>query len=147
MRRSSIFLICLLLFCVGCSQNTKDKSTMREEMKMIMKAVPNVYSSSVDKVNVTITNNTSIKVYTGLDYTIEHYNGSAWDKISLDFFINDVMIILLPQESKDFIIHLYPKQYDYQPGRYRVSKTVSTTERIDNPKRRTYDLTAEFNIE
>jgi hypothetical protein len=61
--------------------------------------------------------------------------------------INDVMIILLPQESKDFIIHLYPEQYDYQSGRYRVCKTVSTTQRIDDPERRTYDLTAEFNID
>jgi uncharacterized membrane protein YfhO len=65
-----------------------EQNNSSEEMKMIMKAVPNAYFSSVDNVKVTITNNTSIKVYTGLDYSIEHYNGSAWDKISLEVFIN-----------------------------------------------------------
>jgi hypothetical protein len=182
-RRISFFLICLLPFCVGYNQNTKDESTTQrgkssektkitshsstedtpasktsslssteqnnssEEMKMIMKVVPNAYSSSVDKVNLTITNNTSFKIYTGLGYSIEHYNGSFWDKIPLDPAYFLICITVSPQESKDFIIHLYPEKYDYQPGRYRVCKTVSTTKRIDDPERRTYGLTAEFNIE
>lgn len=129
------------------SLSSTEQNNSLEEMKMIIKAEPNAYSSSVDKVNVTISNNTSIKVYTGLDYFIEDYNGSVWDKIPLNFTYFLVRITVFPQESKDFNIHLYPEQHDYKPGRYRVCKTVSTTERIDDPERRTYDLTAEFNIE
>ena len=75
-----------------------------------------------------------------MDYSIEYYNGSFWSKIPLKFCINDVKIFLHPQESKVFNIYLYPDQYYYQSGKYRICKTVSSTNE-------TYELTTEFNIQ
>jgi uncharacterized membrane protein len=75
-----------------------------------------------------------------MNYSIEYYNGSTWVKIPLEFCIDDVMIFLHPQESKEFNIYLYPDQYYYQPGKYRICKTVSSNDGI-------YKLTSPFNIQ
>ena len=77
---------------------------------------------------------------TDMNYSIEYYNGSTWVKIPLEFCIDDVMIFLHPQESKEFNIYLYPDQYYYQPGKYRICKTVSSNDGI-------YKLTSPFNIQ
>ena len=168
------FLIYLLIFCVGCSQNTEIKDTIQHnkgsiitspsstedtptpkisilpsnkknnsseenEMKITMMAIQNTYSSSTDKVNVIITNNTSFEFYMGMGYSIEYFNGSVWNKIPLEISINDVMITLSPQQSKEFSIYLYPEQYDYKSGKYRICKTVSSNDR-------TYELTSDLTL-
>jgi uncharacterized membrane protein len=109
-------------------------------MEIIMKTLQNTYSSSTVKINITITNNTFIEYSTDMNYSIEYYNGSTWVKIPLEFCIDDVMIFLHPQESKEFNIYLYPDQYYYQPGKYRICKTVSSNDGI-------YKLTSPFNIQ
>ena len=109
-------------------------------MEIIMKTLQNTYPSSTVKINITITNNTFIEYSTDMNYSIEYYNGSTWVKIPLEFCIDDVMIFLHPQESKEFNIYLYPDQYYYQPGKYRICKTVSSNDGI-------YKLTSPFNIQ
>jgi hypothetical protein len=51
-------------------------------------------------------------------------------------------VTVLPQESKGFSIYLYPEQYNYRQGKYRVCKTVSTTKHKDDPNCILYNLTA-----
>lgn len=150
-------LLCLLLICMGCDQKHGDINSMNEDKtieqqnfrpeEINMTMVQTTYPTPTIMFDVTIKNNTSIKVYTGLDYSIEYYDGTTWNKLPLDFTYFLSLITILPQESKDFSIYLYPEQYNYQQGKYRVRKTVQTTTRKDDPKSKLYDLTAEFNIE
>ncbi len=169
-----VLLICLLLISAGCNQrqdykelpapetsrlvsSKQNPSGLEAKMKanITMKAVPDTYSSA-DKVHVIITNTTSSKAYTDMNYSIEHYEDSEWKKIPLNIVYNLVKISLLPNKSEEFTIYLYPEQYDYKPGQYRVFKTISTISdlpekhsinRTGSQPEQSHVLTAEFTLE
>jgi hypothetical protein len=122
------------------SPGKQNNSSEETKTEITIMAVQNTYSLSTDKVNVKITNNTLNKCTTGMDYSIEYYDGSIWSKVPIEFGIDDVIIDLPPQKAKEFSIYLYPEQYHYQPGTYRICKTVSSTDE-------TYELTYKFNIQ
>jgi len=121
-------------------------NSLNVHAEVMMTSVQNTYPSTADKVYLTIKNNTSTAMYAGSNYHIEYFNGS-WNKVPLNFCATDICFSLPPQGSRDFTIYLFPEQYDYQPGKYRICKTVATDFNINEPERRTYDLTADFIIE
>lgn len=139
---------------LGFYQKEEDKIFMQEDKtsqifheKIAMTMEKTSYPLLTEKVDVTIQNNTSINIYTNLDYSIEYYNGTEWNKLPLDIVYFLIRVTILPQESKGFSIYLHPEQHKYQQGKYRVCKTVSTTKHKENPNCMLYNLTAEFNFE
>lgn len=110
------------------------------EKKITMISRQETYPTSIKEINVIIENNTSVEYNTSLGYTIEYFNGSAWSRVPLDFNINYLIVFLPPGESKEFSIYLYPEQYNYKPGRYRISKTVYSSSKDAQI------LTCEFNV-
>ncbi len=157
MKKILIALILLLLFSAGCrpvsnSGNTKKDnkrseadSTMQSnlpketEMKVTMTSERSTYPALTERVDIIITNNTSIEYYIG-DHSIEFFNGSAWQKIPLEILFHDLLITLLPHEAREFSIYLHPEQYNYAPGKYRVLKTIWSADEK-------YDITCEFYLD
>lgn len=126
---------------IGTNELSLDRNKVPGEtnMKITMKAEPTTYPLSTDKIYITITNNTPIYCFTGMDYSVEHYNGSTWCNLPLSICAAMTKVDLLSGESKGFDIYLLKNQYDYQPGKYRVRKTISTGEQE-------YELIAEFEL-
>jgi hypothetical protein len=106
------------------SSNKNCNGSEARKMNIAMKTELDSYPKTIDTLTVVITNKNGFKCNTGKGYNIDYYNGSTWGKIPLQFLVNDIMIILLPQESKEFKINLYPEQYQYKSGKYRIYKTV-----------------------
>lgn len=112
------------------------------EMKISMMLTQETCSSSTEKMNVIIKNNTLVQYYTGMKYSIEYFNSSTWVKVPLDIVVNYSIVLLKSKESEEFSVYLYPEQYHYKAGKYRICKTVYlTTDAKD-----AYELTSEFNI-
>lgn len=124
-----------------------DSNIQNSKIEPVMYIAQPVHSISTERVVVTIKNSLSTNIYSGLDYSIEYYDGATLTKapIEITYFLS--LATILPQESKDFCIYLYPEQYNYLPGKYLVRKSISTTKHADVPNCTIYDLTAEFNIE
>lgn len=112
------------------------------EMKISMMLTQEACSSSTEKMNVIIKNNTLVQYYTSMKYSIEYFNGSTWDNVPLDIVVNYVLILLHPKKSEELSVYLYPEQYHYKPGKYRICKNVYLTE----DEKDAYELTSEFNI-
>ncbi len=154
----SILLLFIMLFIIsGCGKsykndsgrdNKKDMVNSIEQdalqgdtqMKVTMISKHDTYPISTKKVGIMITNNTSVEYQTGDAYIVEQFDGSLWKKVSLEFAYHDALITLLPQEARDFDIYLYPEQYDYEPGKYRIRKEVWS-------KDQKFEVTCEFNLE
>ena len=111
------------------------------ERKISMRSRQEAYTTSIKEIYVTIENNTLVDYNTDLGYTVEYFNGSSWDKVPLSFPINLPLVFLRPGESEEFNVYLYPEQYNYKPGRYRIFKTVESSSKDIQ------ELTCEFNIE
>ena len=156
MRIFSYFIVFMLLMCMGCGQRSGDGINMYDDKTIGESKIPEgitmsigeiSYPTNTDKVIVTIKNNSSHEFYAGSDYHLEYYNGTTWSKVPINFVTTDVAFSLFPKKTKDFDIYLHPEQYKYQPGKYKVYKTISTTLKINDPERKTYELTAQFSME
>lgn len=119
----------------------QNNSHSNPEGKISMTPRRDTYPVTIWGVYVTIENNTPYEYNTGLGYTIEYLNGSAWDKVPLSFVINYPVVLLHPGGSGEFAINLYHNQYNYKPGTYRVLKTVESSPND------TQILFCEFNLE
>ena len=85
-------------------------------------------STNPAKMVVTITNNSTAEYTIGEYYEIEKLNGNKWEKVPLDFNVDDVELIIAAGGSQNFNINLYPEQYKYTAGTYRVIKGDLYTE-------------------
>ncbi len=121
------------------SYNKNYNKSEEHEMNINMKTELDSYPKTADTITVIITNKNDFKYNTGKDYIIEYYDGSTWDKIPLQFLAHDIMITLLPQEPKEFKINLFSEQYQYKSGKYRICKTIYTSDEKHN-------ICAQFNI-
>ncbi len=146
-------LVIAMFLMPGCDQRNVgeiimngDSNIQNSHNEPEMYIAQPVHSISTERVVVTIKNNINTNIYSGLDYSIEYYYGATWIKvpIKITYFLS--LATILPQESKDFCIYLYPEQHNYLPGKYLVRKSVSTTKHADDPNCMIYDLTAESNI-
>ena len=88
--------------------------------------------SSVGKAKLIITNNTKKYASTGLAYYIESYEHDRWKGISMHRKMNDLKYIehlieahLMPLSTRELESNLKPIPYDYQPGRYRITKEIT----------------------
>lgn len=135
----------------GCSRQAKDLNNPEQEIPVTVMENQNAepvtiwmetttYPLGTKKVTVSVSNHTQSELYADEYYYIERFNGTDWNQIPLNLYFIDIAYILKPLESRDFSIGLHPDEYNYTPGRYRVSKTV-------NAQDQKMDLTAEFNLE
>jgi hypothetical protein len=88
--------------------------------------------STVTKAKLIITNNTKKHASTGLAYYIEFYEHDRWKGISMHRKMNDLKYIehlieahLMPLSTRELGSNLKPIPYDYQPGRYRITKEIT----------------------
>lgn len=109
------------------SQQANSPTLKKKGITML--ATPEICSPAARKLSLKISNHQSAEASTGMDYTIEYLNGTVWTEIPLQFAVNDLKIILLPDASRKIDIYLYPEQYQYKAGQYRICKTVSTAEK------------------
>lgn len=92
--------------------------------------------SSVGKAKLIITNNTKKYASTGLAYYIEFYEHDRWIGIPMHKKMNDLKYIehlvaadLMPLSTRELESNLKPIPYDYQPGRYRITKEILTADK------------------
>lgn len=114
-----------LKYCDAAALSLNIKATALKPF-VTLKATAESYPTSTKSIQVSMTNNTSGEVSTGEYYTIEYYNKGTWEKISLDFEVPAIEIVIAPGQSHTFGIELYKEQYNYLPGKYRVVKMTYT---------------------
>ena len=86
-------------------------------------ANPDSYAASANFITVQITNTSSVEGYYGYSYRIERQTGNAWEELPLYIEVNDVAAILPAGATSTEQFELHQKQYNYQPGIYRIVLT------------------------
>ncbi|GEM_PF-3501844 len=97
------------------------------------------YKLPVDNITAVIKNNTDREAIAGVDFFIEYFDQGDWKAVSLNYFFIAIGYDVLPHESSEFVINLQPESHTYQPGLYRLYKTIISDEK--------YNLIAEFRLE
>jgi len=100
-----LIILILMFFLTGChsslNSNKAEKNNKRNgadstvqnnlpkeaKMKITMTSEKSTYPASTEKVDVIITNNTSIEYFTGDEYSIEYFDGSVWKKYHWNLLI------------------------------------------------------------
>lgn len=131
---SGMFIL-LVSLIIGC-QNKKNNNevqqanetvlTAKVDTTVIMTGMPDFLNSASDTIKVSIINNTNQETTTGEYYTIEKYDGEAWQQVPLELAFIDIAYILRAGESREFNIFLHPEMHKYEAGKYRVAKNAST---------------------
>lgn len=134
-------LLIVLLFAVNACQNKKGGTENQQQTEVTktaadsivtMTGTPDILIEPTDTIKVSIINNTSLEVTTGEYYEIEKYVGGTdnadWQKVQLELAFIDIAYILQPGDSREFKITLHPESYNYEPGKYRLSKKTYTEE-------------------
>lgn len=148
MKMKFIFILVLgvaaILVCLACasSTNTSEVAYNNEELisnneqkensvsnntenrvELLIKVEPEEISQyDIPKFITIIVMNTSkeTEYRGGQGYSIEHYEGSDWNKIVIPA-VSDEMIVIEPLGTVSFdYIQLQPDQYKYVSGEYRV---------------------------
>lgn len=135
-----IFLTLLfstLLIFLGCNNASNTPTTKSISIPQPIFDSENlsitVLSSTLEKLEIELQNNTSVDLTTSNYYVIEHYMDSEWKEVPLSLNVEDVEIHLPANEAHPFTIELYPEQHEYELGKYRVEKTVSTANGVIHP--------------
>lgn len=149
----SIISTTLLLSCNQAKQKEEEQLTKNEQVNdVIGKSVslsvkPNVFKLSElpDTVTVTITNNTTDTITTGLQYYIEKLENKEWKEISpKNMVFNDLGWQLRPNDTENFEKKLYKDQISYELGKYRIVKYYLNS---DYQKKKKFNVYAEFEVE
>ncbi len=86
-----LIMVMVIFLMPGCDPGNgveivmnDEKYSKEEHEKIVMTTIQTTYSLTSKNVDVTIKNNTFDTVYAGFDYSIEYYNGTSWNELSLD---------------------------------------------------------------
>lgn len=97
------------------------------EQKVFIKIPQTIKLSELNnKVFYKVINNTKNTILFGDRYELQKFSGKNWQKINLSFFVQDIGYILYPGtegSQERFYFKLYPEQYQYKPGLYRILKS------------------------
>ena len=121
---------------------------VKEKETISLTIAPESYPVSACKIKAKLVSRTDERVETGTRYTIEYFDKGAWVPVPLpeNFGFHDLLYVLeSPGEQTDSTVldlelYLYDKPGGYEPGKYRIRKTVRTATG-------TRELTAEFRLE
>ncbi|RWW91959.1 hypothetical protein EPI11_17175 [Flavobacterium cerinum] len=156
MKNLILFIISttLLLSCTQTKQKEEEQLDKNEQVKdVIGKSVslsvkPNVFKLSElpDTVTITMTNNTTDTITTGLHYYIEKLENKEWKEISpKDMLFHDLGWQLRPTDTKNFEKKLYKDQISYKVGKYRIVKYYLNSDYQKTKK--DFHMYAEFEVE
>ncbi|RZJ91784.1 MAG: hypothetical protein EOO20_04105 [Chryseobacterium sp.] len=121
----------LLLSCNQTKKGVGEQSSNKEQVNdikdksVLLSLEPNLFKLSEipDTVTLTITNNTSDTITTGLYYQIESFENNEWKEVSpKDMVFHDLGWKLKPSDTENFQMKLYKDQIDYRAGKYRIVK-------------------------
>lgn len=124
-------------------------STVREiaarhnsETSVIMEVIPNRFDTIPEKITYRIENYTDDNIEFGAGFEMDFYQDGQWVKMPFtdQLAVIQVLYGLLSGGSDEFNAYLYPNQFHFEPGNYRLRKTVSTDEGKT-------EISAEFSIE
>lgn len=111
----------------GPYDRSPEEAISMDTTRFAMRVSPNVYPTSIERIEIAITNHSDQEGTGGESYFIEHFDGKAWKGIpQLGFFVDLGYPISPNQTRDDFSATLLPELKDNPPGLYRVHKTVST---------------------
>ncbi len=126
--KSILFILCFII-CISFTSckniqanNTQNNKEEYTGMKVI--ADKNTYHVGTEVISFKLENESNIKVETGEWYEIKEYKNGVWNTVPLDFGINFILLCINPKESMSFDIRLYPSQYNYNEGKYKVIKEI-----------------------
>ena len=120
----------------------ESNASLQNKVIMIVKP-SNMKLSLVDKVKLSVKNNTSESLSLGQQFSIEFYNGKNWEKLPATDHIlfEDIAYGISSGDTKELTINLKPKPFNYKSGRYRICKHVTLI-----PSKRELNLTAELRM-
>ncbi len=126
--KSILFILCLII-CISFTSckniqvnNTQNNKDEYAGMKVI--ADKNTYHVGTEVISFKLENESNIKVETGEWYEIKEYKNGVWNTVPLEFGTNFILLCINPKQSMSFDIHLYPNQYNYNEGKYKVIKEI-----------------------
>ncbi len=92
-----------------------------------MRVSPNVYPTSIERIEIAITNHTDLEGMGGEEYFIERFDGRAWKGVPQHTAFVSLGYPIFPNQTRDdFSATLLPELKENPPGLYRVHKTVIT---------------------
>ncbi|MCD7977904.1 MAG: hypothetical protein LUG51_12405 [Tannerellaceae bacterium] len=107
-----------------------------------VRTIKPLYHPADGAVDIEVINNTQ-ETMEMWDEFIEYYNGTGWDRILIEGFLQlQVLKTVPPNSSHVFNVSLHPVLYEYEPGRYRIWKTVK-----GSSSGASYNIAAEFELE
>lgn len=111
--------------------------------QFFMQVRPNIYSPTIEQIEIHITNHSQKEIIAGEDYYLEYYDGTAWVSVPQNYNFEALGYIIKPGKTDDFTAFLYPRLSPKRIGQYRVWKTVNVKEK---EKYEGYALVATFFI-
>ncbi|AJA68019.1 hypothetical protein HX038_01350 [Myroides odoratimimus] len=135
----------LALIMAGCPQK-KEAATHEEVIEEVVTKTPNqkesldsisnqvtmvleqvAYDKAPEVLHLTITNQSSVEVSTGSDYSINVLKGKSWEVMDMKGIGFDRMIHPIgPGEGVGFDINLFSKELKYEKGTYKIIKQLAT---------------------
>ncbi|WP_025124596.1 immunoglobulin-like domain-containing protein [Myroides odoratimimus] len=133
----------LALMMAGCPQK-KEPEVQEEIIEEVITKTPNekesldsisnevaltleqvAYDNVPKAVHLTITNQSSVEVSTGSDYSINVLKGDFWEVMDMEGIGFDRMIHPIgPGEGVGFDIDLFTKEFKYDKGTYKIIKQL-----------------------
>lgn len=122
------------------------KNNGNEQVKAIVVNTDIIKETIPDTIRLRLLNYSEEKIQTGLHHELMYWTRDNWKKIVYPqpIVTPDIGYSLASGQSSDFIIPLFPDQYSFQKGKYRVVKYYFK-EKQQAPKK-TLHAYAEFEI-
>ncbi len=124
-----LIVIGIVFICVwnSDSKNVKeDNSQMNNQIEIL--AEENSYKVGIEVIEFEVLNHSEKELILDEKYKIEFFANGSWVDVKLDFSVDDLQINIDTGESRLFEFYLYPEQFNYVEGQYRVVKTATIGE-------------------
>lgn len=108
-----IILFILIIGLVGCSQYNKEIKIISEK---------DTFNIGTKDISFEILNESKNEIEVGNTYDIMKYENGSWITVPIIHMQDLFSSSIEPGERKTFSISLYPDQYKYSSGRYKVVK-------------------------
>lgn len=111
----------------GPYDRSPEEAISMDTTRFTMRVSPNVYPTSIERIEIAITNHSDQEGMGGESYFIEHFDGKAWKGVPQPYAFVDLGYLISPNQTRDdFSATLMPELKENPPGLYRVRKTVIT---------------------
>lgn len=113
-----LLAVSVLLTAGACSASAAD-------LKISSEPEGDVYGAGMSTAYFTVINSGKRDVEISNTYAIEYETDDGkWEEAPIDYPDDDSMAVIAPEGSMSFVVSLHPEQYDYEPGKYRITKSL-----------------------